>query len=324
MISTSGKLALDIPSDCPNSLKDLIFGCTNIEAKQRPCFNLIVDRLDFIIDEISRSEVDNEINNHIHDINGREFWKRFFLNNTQPLWSEFIQSFYQFISLPLPHDPFDCLLPENPSSDEIQLATPQQLDEFAARNQNCANVVKQELSNRKAGGYLQHNRKISADLRKLLCVKSLLKQSNSTVSLDEFGKVLSWFGPLEVPYVDNGILHRIEEILSYPWFHGNISSQLSEKLLGSKNRKMGDFLVRFSTRTPGSFCISRLSDKTIQHTVIGYKAGVGYSLKGKSYPTLPALIQENKQVLTLKNFCPGSKFLWLFDDGFDDDDMDFA
>ena len=61
------------------------------------------------------------------------------------------------------------------------------------------------------------------------------------VSIENFSKLLEWFGPLT-----SNIIPRIKDIVSQVWFHGNLSHIQAERMISKKpNLKKGTFLIRY-------------------------------------------------------------------------------
>lgn len=105
------------------------------------------------------------------------------------------------------------------------------------------------------------------------------------------------------------------DLLNQPYFHGNIQTSHTEKLL--RVQPAGTFLVRFSNSQKNCYCISKVSaqgaNKVIKHIVIPYQIGKGYQLDKEWYGSLPELISMNEQKYTLATPCPGSKYSWMFE-----------
>ena len=141
------------------------------------------------------------------------------------------------------------------------------------------------------------------------------------VELDHFGRLLNWFGPL----TEKSFLSKLRDIMRCPWFHGDIDTKTSEKLLSG--RKKGCFLVRLSTSKSGMFTISKVATKGINHQRVQNKPGTGLSLKitsGSGSKKKTTSITENLSLdafiskktvssgLKLKDPCPGSKYGFLY------------
>jgi len=154
--------------------------------------------------------------------------------------------------------------------------------------------------------------------------ESTKNNENAIVDLEQFGRVLAWFGPLDFydknevevksdkGEVDNSkILDRIRKLLMKNWFHGDISTPESQiKLSGLPS---GTFLVRFSNTQPGCYTISSSSNATIKHQRVSYdpKTRV-FVYNGHNYDTLEDIIRDSSSFYIP---CPGSKFSSLFNPG---------
>jgi len=140
------------------------------------------------------------------------------------------------------------------------------------------------------------------------CLNVLLVKDDN-VSIEDFSKLLDWFGPMEGL---DSFLNSIVELLKRPWFHGDISSEQAEKLL--QKRDKGDFLIRFSSRDPGCYAITtRAKDGNLKHYKILHKPGLQYLIGKIECSTLDEISTKYKRELYLKHPCPGSPFLELFE-----------
>jgi len=209
----------------------------------------------------------------IEDVSGREFWATNFGERASVDWGELVNSLCKLVRC------------EIPKMDDVSIL---------ARGKGTP------LGD---GWYC---------LRDLLTVESSKVYSVYTgraVTINNFGKVLTFFGPLLVlsgtPFLD-----RVQSLVSEPWFHGDISGvEAEERLRGSKDLKkdeVGVFLVRYST-VPGSFTVSYLpaNDQEVKHSRIDRNKD-GYVLQGKAkvYQSLLDLLKEKK----LGVACAGSKY----------------
>lgn len=81
------------------------------------------------------------------------------------------------------------------------------------------------------------------------------EQMANTVKIEEFSRVLCWFGPLEP---DEGkkvnILYRIEQQLGKQSFFGTIEAPQATEML--KKQKEGTYMVRFSGTVPGCYSLT--------------------------------------------------------------------
>eukprot|EP01121_Diplochlamys_sp_Union-15-3_P006700 TRINITY_DN1720_c0_g1_i3.p1 TRINITY_DN1720_c0_g1~~TRINITY_DN1720_c0_g1_i3.p1 ORF type:complete len:208 (+),score=35.18 TRINITY_DN1720_c0_g1_i3:265-888(+) len=167
---------------------------------------------------------------------------------------------------------------------------------------------------------LSEMEKFSQDptIQGLKCLKALLASPPSNtldiqevVTLEKFGKILQWFGPIGDPETtpkDATLIHNMRNILQNRWFHGDVEEKFAlQQLLGKPG---GTFLIRFSS-IDGYFTISLMTNKgTIRHQRIKHKPGSDYVLDGESFSSLQDLVVSKN--LTLP--CTGSKFLHIFHD----------
>jgi len=136
------------------------------------------------------------------------------------------------------------------------------------------------------------------------------------VTMDRFGKVLSWFGPLVDLQYGVIILDKIRLLLQKKWFHGDISTKDAEiRLMG---KMPGAYLARFSTSASGTYTLSKVSkDGSLNHQRIIYQqlpGATGFAITNKVYPSLEALITGEAKTLELVQGCLGSKYSILFMD----------
>lgn len=124
------------------------------------------------------------------------------------------------------------------------------------------------------------------------------------VTLERFGHVLSWFGPLEVRSgaIESSattFLDRILETLSQPWFHGDIERVPCEAAL--KDQTPGTYLVRVSTTVAGAFTISKMaSSLKINHQRIDFKPSTGYKITVSTQSGQHQVVSDHH--VTLKGF----------------------
>eukprot|EP01132_Coremiostelium_polycephalum_P001514 gene1514-1906_t len=144
---------------------------------------------------------------------------------------------------------------------------------------------------------------------RIKCLKLLLVPIDSeNVSIEEFGKLLSWFGPLT-----SGIelLERVYSICSLKGFLGEASSKNVSQFLAGK--KTGTYIIRFSS-DPGCYALSYLNkNKEISHSKVIYRPGQGYIHFGGNthYHTLDELIKNTGKTLGLKDPFEGGQFFAL-------------
>jgi len=141
------------------------------------------------------------------------------------------------------------------------------------------------------------------------CLKEILiqKAANSTreiVTLSNWGKILQFFGPIQIPAVSNGLtfLDEITKYFRQPWFHGDTDSQRAQELLSGK--PSGTFMIRFSNSVSGWYTISQIDGKVIQHQRISHDPGEPYVIEDDSYASLADLIEKRN----LAQPCEGSRY----------------
>jgi len=146
------------------------------------------------------------------------------------------------------------------------------------------------------------------DVRYLSLHALLANNQEETVTIESFGRLLEWFGPVES--LDE-LLDGVVNLLKKSWFHGEISSEEAERLLGKQ--KKGTFLVRFSARDPGSYAITTVSESNnIKHFRVYHKPGLKYLIGKTECDTLEEIISKYHKDLYLKTSCPGSRFEEIF------------
>jgi len=115
--------------------------------------------------------------------------------------------------------------------------------------------------------------------KKFLCLKALMSENipnvkDDCVTLERFALNTKWFGALQRPD-GKTILDEMLDIVSHPWFHGDINKQEAQNLLTTYNknkRRSNTFLVRLSTSDSiyqNPFTISKLNKelKTVHQRV---------------------------------------------------------
>lgn len=143
------------------------------------------------------------------------------------------------------------------------------------------------------------------------CLKALLCPNEKTVTLEHFGRILGFLGPLNA----KSWVPRVCQLMFQDFFWGETSGSKAQKSLGTK--KEGTFLVRFSSKGT-NFTLSFVGGKKIWHTRIIHSYGSNkYALDGapnKIYKSLPALINATKESGTIDEVCEGGPYKDLFED----------
>eukprot|EP01095_Lingulamoeba_sp_RSL-Kostka_P005619 TRINITY_DN1702_c0_g2_i1.p1 TRINITY_DN1702_c0_g2~~TRINITY_DN1702_c0_g2_i1.p1 ORF type:complete len:564 (+),score=180.30 TRINITY_DN1702_c0_g2_i1:100-1791(+) len=295
-----------IPNDCHPSLRRLIECCWQPNSERRPSFPEIVAALEHIIVDYA-----------IQDSVGRRMWKERFLKNEYVTWSDFVESFFDVLDYY--GDTTFQILPEQPTLKQIQNACNFQLNEYASRSLEHAKIIEDEILRRQKSMQLIED---IADV-KLLCLKALIAEKpqgavidedDEIVTMERFGNILEWFGPLVDPKTQQVIiLDTVYDVLSQHWFHGDIGQLEAENRLA--RRAAGTFLIRFSSIV-GCFTVSKYcSNSTIAHQRIIKSSGHGYIINNKCYSSLNELVQNASNELDLVHSCPGSRYISeLFND----------
>ncbi|XP_049851659.1 dual specificity protein kinase shkC-like isoform X2 [Schistocerca gregaria] len=144
----------------------------------------------------------------------------------------------------------------------------------------------------------------------LKCLKALLLKKNRSsdcVNIQDFGRILSLFGPIACPDENNRtFLDRIYHTLRNEWFHGDIDKDSAEALLSGKLPET--FLVRFSS-VEGFFTISYITtDNIIKHQRVCRKSPTQYVIGNREYESLSALVHGEG----LRYPCPGNVYQRIF------------
>lgn len=122
----------------------------------------------------------------------------------------------------------------------------------------------------------------------------LLGESSEFALVEEFSRVLFWFGPLkENEDEEDNILHRIENQLSKRAFHGPITAGEAQVLLQKKPAAF--YLLRFSGTIPGNYAISynvgkRDGSIETNHVRFSYENGK-FLAWGKVFDSLQATLK---------------------------------
>ena len=165
-----------------------------------------------------------------------------------------------------------------------------------------------------------------------------LSKDRNRVSISTFGILLKLFGPLRYEDGKEHILTRMMQIVNLPYgapslhphyttpfhsatlyndfisrrgFRGFMEADEAGRLLGDKQE--GSYIIRFSTRDPVGYAISRVAEQGggIKHTKVFIKQDtreVYVSEKGRMYPNLPTLLAELQDSLGLKHPIGGGVF----------------
>ena len=240
----------EIPSDTLPVLQDLIKDCLDSNPNRRPPFQSIVKRLDSAI-----------IDYAIRDPLANKFWKDTFLTSGGDTvkWKEFCNSFATFLGLTVPGS-LNIL-------DLISINHHKIKDTTIPLDIRCLHTILVQSTSEVA----QHNLVASTPANALsiastattkakappsAAAKDPTNSNDDVVSMEQFGKMMDWFGPIRKD-ARPLILSRIREVLRRPWFHGDLPTVETESRI--MTRDVGTFLVRFSNSAPGVFTISKVA-----------------------------------------------------------------
>lgn len=280
-----------IPKDIIPSLSSLVRTCWATKPEERPTSAEIVQSLHHIMIEIA-----------VDDADGVIFWTENFLDKHSQLWDCFKDLFLNSF----------VYLPEAPTAEQIKNALPFQLSHFCACNPNNDSVAAEWKERFGAPLAPSNIAQFAQELEnKLACFKALLvTQGTETVTLERFGDILEWFGPIKDKNGCVTVLDRVHEVLTNEAFHGDISASMAQELLCS--RQPGAFLFRFSSLR-GQYTISHLNEHGIpNHQRICFVPGKGFLFEDEYHPSLASLIEAITPVLALTQPCGGSKYRTIF------------
>mmetsp|Transcript_24577 Transcript_24577/g.38321 ORF Transcript_24577/g.38321 Transcript_24577/m.38321 type:complete len:730 (-) Transcript_24577:176-2365(-) len=120
------------------------------------------------------------------------------------------------------------------------------------------------------------------------------------VRIDQFGTFLTFFGPFSRSE-GRKFLERVFSVLKQKFFHGDIDTP--EAIRRLSHQPEGTYLVRFSTRSPGTYTLSVRSSLTeISHYRL---PGVG----GEACDSMESFVASTKN---LTGACKGSKYQPIF------------
>jgi len=142
-------------------------------------------------------------------------------------------------------------------------------------------------------------------LKALLCG---LDSTNTNITMKAWNEVVEFFGPLKS---GDSFLDTMDSIVQKAWFFGPLSTGEAEKMLKSAKKK-GTFLIRFSTSTAGSYTLSFVKGKTVQHGRIGRTPDGQYVFSNKNYKSLEDFLNKNQKSLGLSAYCPNSPYQTLY------------
>jgi serine/threonine protein kinase len=190
---------------------------------------------------------------------------------------------------------------------------------FWQKNRDKVGTMKEKVSwNQFIREFVFMMGKAQNDLLLIECIKELLvvkQNDDEIVSLDQFGKILDFFGPIRgKDGLKNQFFDNLKRIFSKAWFHGNISIEEAGGVLYKTNP--GTFLVRFSSSERGYFTISlsngdvgKCINVKIKHPPLKDEFSTPQTMTKRS--SLIEFIEKEADILNLKEPCSGSKFAYI-------------
>eukprot|EP01113_Clastostelium_recurvatum_P023171 TRINITY_DN2769_c0_g1_i7.p1 TRINITY_DN2769_c0_g1~~TRINITY_DN2769_c0_g1_i7.p1 ORF type:complete len:485 (-),score=129.90 TRINITY_DN2769_c0_g1_i7:665-2119(-) len=138
------------------------------------------------------------------------------------------------------------------------------------------------------------------------CLRAVrLKDKEEAVTVEEFGKMLEWFGPLDKGYQIVDSIYSI--CIGIKGFFGDVSSEEASKILSGKDK--GTYVLRFSVSEPGCYALTVMNkEKQLQQFKILHRAGQGYTLLHHKAALLPDLLKQVAKEMKLKKSAEGSRF----------------
>jgi serine/threonine protein kinase len=310
-----------IPPECPPSLQQLIERCWAADPLMRPNMVTILDELENILIDVA---IDG-------DVAAKEFWRAHHKGRVDVPWEEWSKSLLQYLGVRVPGQPTPAeqrKLPETPTSDQIRLASKEALQDFSERSPANYQIVYQEFVRRannpdeKVDPMEIDDDDAEYEMREaervhtlnLKCLNAVLAYNNGVeakmANLETFGIILNYFGPLVDASAPEPFLERMRNLVSKSWFHGDLRTEESERLL--QGRPDGTFLIRYSNKVPGSFTVSKVDGGKTTHQRVAHKPGSGFVINTTTHATLDDLVEQCSQEMKLITSCPGAKYSSLF------------
>ncbi len=311
-----------IPPECPPSLAQLIERCWAADPLLRPNMVTILDELENILIDVA---IDSG------DAAAKDFWRTFHKGRVEVPWEEWSKTLLQFLGVKVPGQPTSSeqrKMPDSPTADQIRTASKEALQEFSERSPANYQIVYQEFVRRannpdeKIDPMEVNDDDEEFELREaervhtlnLKCLNAVLAYNSGletkTANLETFGTILNYFGPLVDPSAPETFLERMRNLVSKSWFHGDLQTKESERLL--EGRPDGTFLIRYSNKVPGSFTVSKIDGGKTTHQRVAHKAGSGFVIGTATHATLDDLVEQCSQDMKLITSCPGAKYSSLF------------
>lgn len=259
----------------------------------RPSFDQLIPELEAAMIEIA-----------VADEFGRDLWRNLCKKEGFKLahnWNVFKVSLQQIIA------PFRDTTVEEGIIDirniNVARLNDLQLDMLRVYGSEYSAMVDRELNSRYGNTVLISMDKVT-DLEEE-CIKAVFAKhgpegdDNFVVTLERFGHMLTYFGPIVEENKSVLFLDRVRRLLFQEWFHGETETAQAENLINQflKDRPGMPFLVRLSSTKPGNFVVTRATVDNILHERIQYVAAgpqKGYTYDKQRYCSIEALVNHNK------------------------------
>lgn len=274
-----------IAKDCPASLASLIEACWQHSPNLRPDFTGVVTSLRDIGMEVT-----------IPDPLGRKLWLDHFGREGQVPWKLFKEQFTPFLTQ-------RTSTPRHRSMSLFWLKPllTQRMDHSHESLTTALGALAMRQNTPKCGFLGPEKQPSGTEL---------------FVTCEQFGNVLSYFGPIDMDPAIGTLVDRVQAVLSSSWFHGDIDSTDAFKLLRADGR-VGAYLIRLSGRESGTFTLSRVCGdarhKDITHQRIRHHNPGGFVWAGECFRSLPELISRISIQYQLRHPVAGSKYATLVD-----------
>eukprot|EP01103_Thecamoeba_quadrilineata_P018589 TRINITY_DN712_c0_g1_i2.p1 TRINITY_DN712_c0_g1~~TRINITY_DN712_c0_g1_i2.p1 ORF type:complete len:385 (+),score=76.42 TRINITY_DN712_c0_g1_i2:579-1733(+) len=318
------KVRPEIPKDTLPRLAHLMRDCWQEHPASRPSFDSIVSTIDHLVVESS-----------VRDLQGVRLWTQYFSKKDVVAWNEFVSAFANMVLqtnlvarlIKLREVP----LGPTPSLTELRGASLAQLQEYGTRSEQNGYVMAHELQARlpslsvhgDVNNLLNLNPYCMSELERR-CLQAMLGEkpklgegmrqagADDHVSLERFGRVLDWFGPIIDPHGRIILFDTMIGIMKHSWFFGELTTREAEQRL--QQQQVGTFLVRFSSTNDGCYTISKMSSQGINHQRVTKIASNPplFSLGNHQFTSLESLIGSMCSILCLSVSCPGHPFDQLF------------
>eukprot|EP01129_Flabellula_baltica_P001852 TRINITY_DN11757_c0_g1_i1.p1 TRINITY_DN11757_c0_g1~~TRINITY_DN11757_c0_g1_i1.p1 ORF type:complete len:493 (-),score=82.30 TRINITY_DN11757_c0_g1_i1:49-1527(-) len=164
--------------------------------------------------------------------------------------------------------------------------------------------------------YFNYNYQHDADPT-IRCLRVLFAggENQNYVTVENFGRMLDYFGPIMKNGTKVSFLRDLMALISEKWFFGFINTEDSNAIL--REQPPGSFLVRFSNSNRGYLTVSQIieegTEKKIRHTRVRHAPlSSEYMYQGYTYPSLQALVESQRTISDLRFPCSsGSYFSYI-------------